>query len=208
MSSNPAFKNSGPVFQTTDTFQQLVSDLNTLRSQYDSDLLFVDSSLGDLSSLTTTSKTLVGGINELDSDIGAQPFTNLTTDAKTLTGAVNEIDAVFDASAESIVTSGNLLVDANGDIILDANGADVLLRDNGTSYGALTNNSGNLIIKTGNTTAITFADQNATFAGNITMPSTGPGSPGTSSKTVSGAIDEVEAKIPNVFNRSGTLLNP
>ena len=50
--------------------------------------------VGDSANLTTTEdSSIVGAINELDSDIGARPHTNLTTFNKTLTGAINEIDS-------------------------------------------------------------------------------------------------------------------
>ena len=41
------------------------------------------------------------------------------------------------------------------------------LKHDGTTYGSLTNTSGNLIIKSGTTTAATFAGANVTFAGTI-----------------------------------------
>ena len=69
--------------------------------------------------------------------------------------------------------SGDLTIDAPADIILDADGADVLLKDAGTQYAALTNSSGNLILKSGSTTAITFDGANATFAGTVTIGSAG-----------------------------------
>jgi len=69
--------------------------------------------------------------------------------------------------------SGDLTIDAPADIILDADGADVLLKDDGTQYAALTNSSGNLILKSGSTTAITFDGANATFAGTVTIGSAG-----------------------------------
>ena len=65
------------------------------------------------------------------------------------------------------LTSGDLTVDVAGNISLDADGGDVLLKDAGTTYGSLTNTSGNLIIKSGTTTAITFSGANVTFAGTI-----------------------------------------
>jgi len=65
------------------------------------------------------------------------------------------------------LSSGDMTVDAAGDIILDADGADVLLKDDGTQYGALTNNSGNLIIKSGSTTAATFTGANTALAGTL-----------------------------------------
>ena len=65
------------------------------------------------------------------------------------------------------VSSGNLTFDVAGDIILDADGADVYLKDAGTTYATFTSNSGNLILKSGNTTAITFTGANADFAGTL-----------------------------------------
>ena len=65
------------------------------------------------------------------------------------------------------LSSGDMTVDAAGDIILDADGADVLLKDDGTQYGALTNNSGNLIIKSGSTTAATFTGANTALSGTL-----------------------------------------
>ena len=69
-------------------------------------------------------------------------------------------------------SGGDFTIDASGDIILDADGADVLLKDNGTQYGALTNTSGNLIIKSGTTTALTMSGANVTIAGNLTVSGT------------------------------------
>ena len=65
------------------------------------------------------------------------------------------------------LSSGDMLLDSAGDIILDADGADVILKDAGTQYGALTNNSGNLIVKSGSTTAATFTGANTAFAGTV-----------------------------------------
>ena len=60
-----------------------------------------------------------------------------------------------------------ITLDAHTDITLDANGGDIFLKDNGSTFGSLTNNSGNLRIKSGTTTALTFTGANATFAGNF-----------------------------------------
>jgi len=69
--------------------------------------------------------------------------------------------------ALSVLTSGAFTVDAAADINLDAGGGDVILKDDGTQFGSLTNTSGDLIIKSGTTTAVTFASDSATFAGKI-----------------------------------------
>lgn len=114
-------------------------------------------------------------------------------------------------SASITNSTGNFTVDAAGDIVLDADGGDVFLKDDGTQYAAFTNTSGNLILKSGSTTAMTFSGASVTVAGSITLPSSGTGSITSSeisANTVHGAIDEVNARIPNVYNRSSVLLNP
>ncbi|NWJ43984.1 hypothetical protein HX837_07290 [Marine Group I thaumarchaeote] len=74
-----------------------------------------------------------------------------------------------DGTNLTISTSNNVTVDAAADIILDAGGADITLKDDGTQFGSLTNTSGNLIIKSGSTTALTFSGANATLAGDLTI---------------------------------------
>ena len=72
------------------------------------------------------------------------------------------------------VTGSTITLDSAGDITLDAGGADVTLKDDGTTYGSLTNSSGELVIKSGSTptTAVTFSGANATFSGNLTVNGT------------------------------------
>ena len=70
-------------------------------------------------------------------------LTTLTVDDITINGS-------------TISDAGDFTLDVEGDIILDANGADVFLKDAGTTFGSLTNSSGNLIVKSGTTTALTF----------------------------------------------------
>ena len=65
------------------------------------------------------------------------------------------------------LSSGDMTVDVAGDIILDADGGDIFFKDAGTTFGSATNTSGNLIIKSGTTTALTFAGANATLAGTL-----------------------------------------
>ena len=72
-----------------------------------------------------------------------------------------------------LVADGAVLVDTAGDITLDADGGDVVLKDGGTQFASLTNTSGNLIIKSGSTTAMTFDGANVTFAGTVTIGSAG-----------------------------------
>ena len=70
-------------------------------------------------------------------------------------------------SSESAGTDMNL--DVSGDLTLDADGGDIFFKDGGTTFGSATNNSGNLIIKSGTTTALTFTTENVAIAGDLTI---------------------------------------
>ena len=63
----------------------------------------------------------------------------------------------------------DVTLDAPGDIKIDADGGDIFFVDGGTTFGSATNTSGNLIIKSGTTTALTFSGANATIAGDLTI---------------------------------------
>jgi len=78
-------------------------------------------------------------------------------------------DGTFEADGTTIT------LDSAGDVVLDAGGADVVLKDDGTTFGSLTNSSGELVIKSGSTptTAMTFSGANVTFAGTVTIGSAG-----------------------------------
>jgi hypothetical protein len=99
---------------------------------------------------------------------------------------VNEISS---SSSETLTSSGNLTLDAGTDIILDADGGDVFFKDNGTTFGSATNTSGNLILKSGTTTALTFSGANVTAAGNLTVGG---------NLDVTGTFDMSDAAITNV----------
>lgn len=153
-----ALKSNSIVLETTDTFSQLISDLNTNRLRRDSDFAYLDSAIGPGGTLTLdglsdfTANTLVDALNELDSDLhgsGGGSGSDLDTQAKTVVGAINEIEAVFDANAGKITTdsafdvtsagaethtvTGNFEVDASADIILDADGQNVTFKDGGVT---------------------------------------------------------------------------
>ena len=99
------------------------------------------------------------GNSTLVSEISTQTLTN-----KTLT------DPVI-----TNMTGSTITLDSAGDITLDADGADIVLKDGGTTFGSMTNSSGELVIKSGSTptTAMTFSGANVTFAGTVTIGSAG-----------------------------------
>ena len=85
-----------------------------------------------------------------------------------------------------------LTTSGTGDIVLDADGGDIFVKDNGTTFGSLTNTSGNLIIKSGTTTALTFSGANATFAGTL---ATAAGGFNIAGLDIDGATDIGEAIV-------------
>jgi len=68
-----------------------------------------------------------------------------------------------------IDSGSTITLDATTDINLDADGGDIFFKDDGTTFGSATNTSGNLIIKSGTTTALTFSGADVTVAGDLTV---------------------------------------
>ena len=95
----------------------------------------------------------------------------LTSTGKITADAGIDIDNFNIDGTTIALSSGDMLLDSAGDINLDADGADIVLKDDGTQYGAFTNTSGDLIIKSGSTTSATFDGANVTFAGTVSPTS-------------------------------------
>ena len=93
------------------------------------------------------------------STIAAQALTATTISASGVVtaNAGVVVDNITIDGTEIDLSSGDLTIDVAGDIVLDADGGDVFVKDAGTTFGSLTNTSGNLIIKSGTTTAATFS---------------------------------------------------
>ena len=89
-----------------------------------------------------------------------------TTGVLTANAGIN-VDNITIDGTEIDLSSGDLTIDVAGNIALDAGGGDIYLNDDGSRFGEFENNSGNLIIKSGSTTAATFSGANVTFAGTI-----------------------------------------
>ena len=112
----------------------------------------------------------VGGINVKSGLNGANAIL-LTADGGTSETIVIHADqGTGTGSIELLSDDGGIELDAGTDIILDAGGADIFLKDDGTLFGTLNNNSGELLIKSSSsgTTAATFTGANVVFAGTVT----------------------------------------
>ena len=107
--------------------------------------------------------------NDIDLGTSSVEYKNVYVDGTAFidTVSIGDNDYTTITNNEYDVSSGDLTVDVAGDIILDADGGDIFVKDGGTTFGSLTNTSGNLIIKSGTTTAVTFSGSNADFAGTV-----------------------------------------
>ena len=128
----------------TDLSQAGITANNIVSALVELDIDIHGSGGGTASSdLTTAANDLVSAINEIEAvfdastheiSAGTNAF-DVTTGAYTHDASGNydvNITGTADISASSTIT-----LDADDDIILDANGADVVLKDDGTQYGAL-----------------------------------------------------------------------
>ena len=114
----------------------------------------------------------------------------------TVAGALDFGDAnisnIGSIALDTITNDGtDITLDSGGDIILDAGGADITLKDDGTTFGSLTNSSGELVIKSGSTptAAITLSGANTTIEGNLTVDG---------NFDVTGTLDFSDSAITNV----------
>lgn len=176
--------NDYPEFVITDTLHQLVNRLNQLTNHIDSNTRLFDSSVNTLLGIIDSSGK---GMIKVDSDLLIQSLEgNINLDADSGINLTANDDIILNAN-------DNIFLDAGDKILLDVDSGEILLRSQGTQFGALKKDpaSNNLHVYTGLDLVVSFdATLNTTVAGSITMPSTGS-TPNTNSKTVHGAINEV-----------------
>lgn len=100
---------------------------------------------------------------------GLATFTSVDINGGSVDGLTQLSVDNLTLNGTTVSSTSGITLDAVGDIALNADGADILLQDASVQFGALTNTSGNLIIKSGTTTAMTFSGANITLAGNTTI---------------------------------------
>lgn len=118
-----------PIYQTSDTFQQMTDKLNIGRIQLDSDLNYIDLAIGpDITSsgftlmgLTTATKSLVDAINELDAELGDITPAAMGVTANTVSGAIFETDQKID-DAVTLLNSLIAALSARVVSVYDVNG--------------------------------------------------------------------------------------
>ena len=173
-----------------DADRVIVNDAGTMKQVALTDFeTYFESALDTLSNVTTvgaldsgsitsgfgsidngTSNITSGGLLKIDTDADADDLTGDSSSGRLTLGAGEDLNLYHGGTNSYIVNdTGDLILDTADDIVLDADGGDVFLKDDGTTFGSLTNTSGNLIIKSGTTTALTFSGANATIAGDLTI---------------------------------------
>ena len=128
-------------------------------------------SLGTLTALTVDDVAINGKVMTMT---GSSSDTAVFTAGTNGTLSIVTTDAAAAAANITITADGTfeadgttVTLDSAGDVVLDAGGGDVFFKAGGTTFGSATNTSGNLIIKSGTTTAATFSGANVTLAGTV-----------------------------------------
>ena len=172
-----------------DADRVVVNDAGTMKQVALSDFeTYFESGLDTLSSVTTVgalnsgsittgfgnidngaSNITSGGLVKIDVDADADDLTGDSSTGRLTLGATEDLNLYHGGTNSYIVNdTGDLILDTADDIVLDAAGGDIFFKDSGTTFGSATNTSGNLIIKSGTTTALTFSGANITGAGTYT----------------------------------------
>jgi len=130
-------------------------------------------SLGTLTALTVDDVAVNGKVITMTGDTGdttvitagaAGTLSIVTTDAAGADGHITiTADGTFEADGTTIT------LDSAGDIDLNAGGGDIFFKEATTTFGSATNSSGELVLKSGTTTALTFSGADATLAGDLTI---------------------------------------
>lgn len=233
----------------TDTFSQQVDKINTisldlgatgrLLTNQDSDTISAlnehDSAIRGTNTglvasvLTTTNKNLLDAINELDSDIGANPASTLTTTAKTITGSLVELDSDVGVISTLSTTNKSNLVSAINELFtsvnVDSDGKNAHLDTTGVmeSLENLDSAVGNLGFATSFpasvvdlTTAVNnvrvdlslLDSDNTSLDGRLgALASLDSAFIGTERSSIVNALNALRADIALIFDENGTQLN-
>ncbi len=158
----------------TDSTPIKIGDSQDMTLYHDGSNSYLTNATGNLKIATETSGI---GITIGHTTSETTVADNLTVTGNASIGGNLDVTGSFDMSDANITNIGSIALDtitndgtditldSSGDIVLDADGADIFFKDAGTTFGSATNSSGNLIIKSGTTTALTFSGANVTAAG-------------------------------------------
>ena len=169
---------------------------STEKLQFRDTAIYINSSAdGQLDLVADTEIQIAATTVDINGNVdisGTLTFGGAASFASDVSFGDNNITNVGSIALDTITNDGtDVTVDSSGDIILDADGADITLKDAGTTFGSLTNSSGELVIKSGSTptAAITLSGANTTIEGNLTVDG---------NFDVTGTLDFSDSAITNV----------
>ena len=149
-------------FHNIDSIKYVAGTGDDLEIYHDGTNSFVANKTGALKLATETSGIAIT-LGHTTSEVTVADNLTVAGDM-TVTGTASFADTnitnIGSIALDTITNDGtDITLDSSGDIILDAGGDTIFLKDSGTTFGSLDNTSGNLIIKSGTTTAATFVVQ-------------------------------------------------
>ena len=157
-----AIKTTG--FHNIDSFKFVAGTGDDLQIYHDGSNSFIANSTGTLKIATETSGIAVT-IGHSTSEVTVADNMTVAGDL-TVTGTANfgdtNITNVGSITLDSIVNDGSdgVTIDSSTDVIIDAGGADIILKDDGTEFGRLTNSSTDFVVKSA------VSDKDLIFKGN------------------------------------------
>ena len=157
-----AIKTTG--FHNIDSFKFVAGTGDDLQIYHDGSNSFIANSTGTLKIATETSGIAVT-IGHSTSEVTIADNMTVAGDL-TVTGTANfgdtNITNVGSITLDSIINDGSdgVTIDSSTDVIIDAGGADIILKDDGTEFGRLTNSSTDFVVKSA------VSDKDLIFKGN------------------------------------------
>jgi hypothetical protein len=157
-----AIKTTG--FHNIDSFKFVAGTGDDLQIYHDGSNSFIANSTGALKIATETSGIAVT-IGHSTSEVTIADNMTVAGDL-TVTGTANfgdtNITNVGSITLDSIINDGSdgVTIDSSTDVIIDAGGADIILKDDGTEFGRLTNSSTDFVVKSA------VSDKDLIFKGN------------------------------------------
>ena len=151
-------------FHNIDSFKFVAGTGDDLQIYHDGSNSYIANSTGALKIATETSGIAIT-IGHSTSEVTVADNMTVAGDL-TVTGTASfgdtNITNVGSITLDSIVNDGSdgVTIDSSTDVIIDAGGADIILKDDGTEFGRLTNSSTDFVVKSA------VSDKDLIFKGN------------------------------------------
>lgn len=195
------FKNGAGADEVTHTLADNAGYTIAAPSDYVVDAvgdIVLDADGGDV--LLKDGGTIYGSLTATGSNLIVKSGTTTAltfSGANLVTSGTVETGGNLTMGGTTISRTGALTIDVSSNISLDADGGNIYLKDGGTTYGALKNSGGDLVIRNRSADHVTFdSTASATFVGNVIQGT----SLNTTSGHLGGAINEVHDELDSAVS--------